>query len=250
MNNRHFTLVVVGENPDELIKEYDSNKKVEQYTVLQFKNAGKLRQKYIKFYEEMLLKLEPTDPNYPLAEEQLKIYKEQSDVDFFVDITEGYDIDEETGDAVSDKNPNGKYDSCRLGKNFAVPLINKNGEEVFSCTKNEIAWDKIHLANKETYEFAWDSVMEGKKANTEEEKIIYENMKNRKAYFSTYGSRENYVLSNTSFWGYAFLSEKTGWIELEDTINQFEWVMEFYDRFILPLKENERISIYECIRME
>ena len=84
MNNRHFTLVVVGENPDELIKEYDSNKKVEQYTVLQFKNAGKLRQKYIKFYEEMLLKLEPTDPNYPLAEEQLKIYKEQSDVDFFV----------------------------------------------------------------------------------------------------------------------------------------------------------------------
>ena len=123
MNNRHFTLVVVGENPDELIKEYDSNKKVEQYTVLQFKNAGKLRQKYIKFYEEMLLKLEPTDPNYPLAEEQLKIYKEQSDVDFFVDITEGYDIDEETGDAVSDKNPNGKYDSCRLGKNFAVPLV-------------------------------------------------------------------------------------------------------------------------------
>jgi hypothetical protein len=248
MENRHFTLIVVGENPDELVKKYDSTIKVEPYVVLQFKNAGELHKKHIHFYEEMLLKLDPSDANYKVAEEQLSLYREQSDIDFFADITEEYEIDEETGDAISDENPDGKYVSCKIGKNFSLPLINKNGEEVYSCRKSNVDWSKIHLANKEPYEFAWDSVMEGKKPENDAEKNIYENMKNRVSYFNAYGNRENYVLSNTSFWGFAFLSEKTGWVELEDTVNQFEWVRSFFDRFIKPLGENEKISVYECVR--
>ena len=55
-------------------------------------------------------------------------------------------------------------------------------------------------------------------------------------------------MSNTSFWGYAFLSEKTGWVELEETVNQFEWVKNFFNRFIAPLGDNDKISIYECLR--
>ena len=90
--------------------------------------------------------------------------------------------------------------------------------------------------------------MEGKEPKTEEDKIVYENMKNRKAYFEKYGDKKTYVISNTAFWGYAFLSEKEGWKELEPNVNQFIWVSQFFDRFIEPLDDNTLLTIYECVK--
>lgn len=247
-DNRHFMLVVVGENPDELIKKYDNSLTVDPYVVLKFSDAKKYHNKYILMLKELLKIMDKTDPNYFYTQEQLNIYENEDDTEFYLDITEDYDIDEETGNAISTKNPDGKYDGCSIGKNFALPLIDKNGNEVYSCRKKDVDWGKIHLTNQDVYAFAWDSVMEGLKPNTEEEKIIYENMKNRKEYFRHYGNRENYILSNTSFWGFAFLSANTGWVELEETVNQFEWVKNFFNRFIKPLNDNDKISIYECLR--
>ena len=56
------------------------------------------------------------------------------------------------------------------------------------------------------------------------------------------------MASNTAFWGYAFLSEKTGWVELEDNEEQFKWVVNFYNKFIKPQSDDTLISIYECRR--
>ena len=247
-DNRHFMLVVVGENPDELIKKYDNKLTVDPYVVLKFTDAKKYHEKYINVLKELLKMLDKSDPEYFHTKELLNVYENEDDIEFYLDIADGYEIDEETGDAISTANPDGKYDGCSIGKNFALPLIDKHGNEVYSCRKKDVDWNKIHLINQEVYAFAWDSVMEGKTPNTAEEKIIYDNMKNRKEYFNHYRNRENYILSNTSFWGYAFLSEKTGWVELEETVNQFEWVKNFFNRFIAPLGENDKISIYECLR--
>ena len=71
-------------------------------------------------------------------------------------------------------------------------------------------------------------------------------MKNRTMYFSKFKTKENYVIHSTAFWGYAFLSEKTGWKELEEHMNQFDWVSHFYDNFIKPLDENTLLTIFEC----
>ena len=73
-------------------------------------------------------------------------------------------------------------------------------------------------------------------------------MKNRRAYFEHFGNKENYVVSNVAFWGYAFLSEETGWVELEDNMDQVEWVKNFYKRFIEPLDDDTLITVCECIR--
>ena len=106
----------------------------------------------------------------------------------------------------------------------------------------------MHLSNQQTYKGAWEVVVEGRKPKDEQEQLIYDNMKNREAYFMKYGDKKTYIISNTAFWGYAFLSEKEGWKELEPNINQFVWVSQFYNRFIEPLPDNTLLTIYECTK--
>lgn len=243
----HFTLIIAGENPDELIKKYSSSYKVEPYLAYEYSKAKEYHEKHIKIYEEALKKLDGADNEY--IKQHLEYLKSIDDIDFYLDITEGFDIDDETGDAYTTSNPDCKYDYCKPGKNLSMPLINKKGEETFSETKENIDWDKIHLNNKYVYEFVWDSIVEGTvKPNNEDEQRIYDNMKNRKAYFKEFKDRDTYVISNTAFWGYAFLSEETGWVEMEKE-DQFNWVCNFFDIFVKPLNDKTRISVYECMRL-
>jgi hypothetical protein len=247
-SNRHFTLVVIGDNPEELVKPYDNNIKVEPYKVYEFAKAKEYREQYITFYESLLRSKKLTDSERESINNALEYYHSLDDIDFYLELTNGNELDPETGDLMSDQNPNGKYDTCHIGKNLSMPLINKNGEEVFSGIKKDIDWNKIHLANKEVYERTWEMIMEGDKPKTDDEKTIYENMKNRTAYFEFFGTKDRYVLNSTAFWGYAVLDQKNGWRELEDNMSQIDWVSNFYDNFIKPLPENTRISIYECFR--
>lgn len=247
-SNRHFTLVVIGENPEELVKPYDNNIKVEPYKVYEFAKAREYREQYIEFYESLLKSKKLTESERESINNAIEYYHSIDDIDFYLDLTKGQELDPETGDLISDRNPNGKYDVCHIGKNLSMPLINKNGEEVFSARKKDIDWDKIHLANKEVYERTWEMIMEGDKPKNENEEIIYNNMKNRTAYFEFFITKDRYVLSSTAFWGYAVLDQKNGWRELEENMPQVEWVANFYDKFIKKLPNDTLISIYECFR--
>ena len=247
-NNRHFTLVVIGENPEELVRPYDNNIKVEPYKVYEFSKAKEYRDQYITFYESLLRSKKLTESEKESINNAIDYYKSIDEIDFYLELTDGKDLDPETGDLISNENPNGRYDVCRLGKKLSMPLITKNGDEVFSARKKDIDWDKIHLANSKIYERTWEMVMEGSKPNTEEEEIIYENMKNRTAYFNFFENKEKYVMNSTAFWGYAIVDQKNGWRELEDNMSQVDWVSTFYDKFIKKLPGNTLISIYECFR--
>jgi len=244
--NKHFSVIVVGENPEELLKKYDSNIKVEPYNVFEFSRAKEYKERYLSTLKQMIEKCEDEKIKLNLSMSYDTI-THLSDTDYYLQLTEDYELDESTGNVISDKNPNGKFDSCRLGKNLCMPMYDKNGEEIFSALKSDIDWGRTHLSNQYTYEVVWDLVHEVRKPENEEEKTLYENMKNRKDYFNYFKNKENYILSNTAFWGYAFLDEK-GWVELDDTTSQIEWINNFFDRFIKPLKENEKISIFECFR--
>ena len=240
-----FKVLVIGENPKEMIEEYDSNKKVKPYIVFEADKAGKYKEQTIRSYEAILASAKEETPYTDYIRASIEDWKNMSDDEFYVELTEGYELDAETGNAISDKNPKGMYDSLTMTNVFIEPFILKDGTEAFSARKKDIDWSKMHLSNPEAYEVAWDTVMEGKKPKTEDERTIYNNMKERVHYFTLFGDRENYIKSNTAFWAYAIVN-KDGWSELEGI--QFKWVTEFFDRFIKPLPDSTLLTLFECIR--
>lgn len=248
---KHFNVLVAGENPDEIIAKYNSNKKVEPYIAFEFKKAGEYKKLYLDTLTEMLSELENNDPGNPetsLIKEEIEDVKVLPDEDYYDELVDGMDIDEKTGDAYSTQNPNGRYISCRPAGFFALPFILKDEDrEVYSARKNEINWEKVHFANTYPYEVAWDTVMEGKIPEDDYERNIYNNMKNRVHYFQNFENREHYIASSTAFWCYAFVDEN-GWNEIDGTEPQFSWVTKFYDRFVKPLPEDTKLTLFECSR--
>lgn len=244
INYNHFVCIVAGDNYKELLQPYNSANETEYRVVYELKDATLLKDKYIEFNESLLNIDDLLDTYREDTLERLKIAKEQTSEDFFYDFTYEYEHDED-GNAISNKNPNAKYSSYGIGQIFSVPFILKNGKTSFTAKKSDIDWDKMHNHDIEVYEAAWDMIMADKKPETEEEHIIYDNMKNRTKYFESFGNRETYVASNTAFWGYAFLSEDTGWIDM-DTYEQFTWMISFYDAFIKNLPDNTQLTIIEC----
>lgn len=245
----YFVTIVAGENHKNIIEKYNENNEVEQYVKMKFdvNELTKLKNFYVEFHKKLALESSnKEEKNYHI--EKALLYKTMQPLDFYYEINEDEDFDEETGDVLSVKNPNGKFTSCGIGLFMSVPFCLKDGTTSFSAKKKDIDWSKCHLAHQDVYAAAWDMVMGSKKPENEEEQIIYDNMKNREGYFLKFGTRENYIITSTAFWGYAFVSETNGWSEMEIDTNQFEWVNDFFGRFIEPLDEDTLLTIYECKR--
>ncbi len=259
MQNRHFKVIVAGDNAEELMLKYDGRTKVAPYVVYEFSKAGEYRQKFIAFLENLISEMKEKEPDneerIALLESELEEIKNMSDEDYFVDLGSypGFETDEETGNIMTTENPLAKYDAYNIGGRFSLPFIlkekkeNPEDNEVYTAKKGEIDWEAIHLANQYPYEVAWDTTHGIREPENEDEDRIYQNMKNLTVYFSNFENREHYIASNTAFWGYAFVDEN-GWHEIEPSEKQFDWVINFYDRFIKPLPEDTRLTIYECVR--
>jgi hypothetical protein len=242
----HFVCIVAGELPSKQMARYDKNSNVEKRVVYKYSDAEQIKNTYKKVIEDSL-KTNQLSKEERKELEETKNYLETANAhDVFLDLTIDYEKDPETGDAIVYDNKNGHWNSYQLGKNFSVPFILKNGTEAFQAKKGDIQWNLIHNHGGEIYKRAWEMVMEQSKPKNEQESNIYENMKNRTFYFEKFGNKETYVASNIAFWGYAFLSEKTGWVELEERDNQFEWMTQYYDRFIKDLPDDTLLTIYEC----
>ena len=243
-----FVTIVAGENPNDLMTIYDKNLKVEPYIVYKYEDANLLKRRYINICKSLLNNKknlsddEITDINTIITETE-----EMDDDDFYFDYVSEYSLDN-NGNAIATTNKNGKWSSYQEGKLFSVPFITFDGREVFQARKKEIDWSKMHLAGQEIYKRAWEMVMENSKPQNDYEQNIYDNMKNRTMYFEKFENKNNYVVHSTAFWGYAFLSEQTGWKELEENMNQYNWVANFYDNFIVPLDDDTLLTILECRR--
>jgi hypothetical protein len=245
---RRFVCVVVGDNPDELMKEYDSKKNVDKYLVYRYEDAEKIRKQYIDMYERVVASENISQNDREDIKDMLDNIKNVSSDDFYLDLTLEYDLDEDTGDAYSTKNPNGRWSEYGRGGSFSLPLVLKDGTTTFSAKKGDVDWSKVHRHGVETYTAVWETVVEGRKPANEFEEKLYNNMKNANGYFQKFGTKENYVASCTAFWGYAFLSKDKGWLELEPNVNQFVWMNGFYDNFIAPLPDDATITIFECLK--
>ena len=64
------TVMVVGDNPDELIKKYDLDTKVDPYVKLKRSDAEKARKMHLKFIEDIL-----TSNKIILTDRQRDVYK-------------------------------------------------------------------------------------------------------------------------------------------------------------------------------
>ena len=70
-------------------------------------------------------------------------------------------------------------------------------------------------------------------------------MSERKKYFENFKTCDEFVNHSTSLWFWGIASENN-YIEIDHTISDYDWISNFYDRFIEPLREtNNLITIYE-----
>ena len=101
-----FSVMVVGDNPDELMSKYDINLKVDKHRKYRSLDAEKIRNKSIKLIEEILANKDNLNLGkfqLDFFTEKLKEIKEMSDFEYYQEITYGLTYDE-NGDAWSDEN--------------------------------------------------------------------------------------------------------------------------------------------------
>ena len=238
-----YTCLIAGKNPEEIIKKYDSNIKVEKYIKYKFSDSKKLRKSAISLLKSILKK----DDGNKEIKERLEEYEAISDFEYYRQLVNGlYEIDD-NGNAWTTSNPNGKYVFMCLGKNFAKPLISLDGKETYSALKKDIDWPKIHMnmESVNTYKVVWELIKEGREPLSDVEKTLYNNMKGWEKYFNNFKSSDDYVSYNTSLWYYAFCDEN-GWKDI-DTENKtdYEWVHNFFDTFIKDSSPDTLFSVYE-----
>ena len=248
IENKLFTLMVVGNNPDEIVKKYDANLQVEPYVKYYYKDASKYRKKAIKTTEEILSNSDKIGLSEFVREylsERVMVLKRETDFEYYTSISNGcsYDLD---GNAISTENPDGKWDTCRIGRNLCTPFKLKNGSESLQARAMDVDWDKMHMANVDVYEAAWQLFNKEREPVTETDKKIYENVKNKNRYFEGFSSQEDYVSYSCSYWCYAYVDEN-GWKDA-DGYKDYAWITGYYDKFVKKLKPDDYISLYECSR--
>ena len=241
-----FTLMVVSEAPEGVIKKYDASLEVEPYIKYYYKDAGKYKKKAIKISQELVdnsdnLGLSQFMKDY--FEDKVKYLKKLTDFEYYTTISDGCSFDQD-GNAITRENPNAKWSSCRIGRNLCIPLKLKNGTEVLQAKAGDVDWAKMHMVNVPLYTAAWQLFHKLREPENDEERKIYDNIKNQKRYFEGFDSEEDYVNYSCSYWCYAYADDEK-W-EDADSHKNYEWITSFYDKYVKKLKPNDMITIYEC----
>lgn len=246
-----FSVLVVGDDPETLMEKYDENLKVDKYIKYTYQSAKRLRENAIKLAEEIINnkdKFQLTSYHVDYFREKANTLKNMSDFEYYSELTQGLYIDE-NGDAWSTENKEGKYQTCKKGKNFSLPFLTIDGKESNSELKKNVKWDEMHM-NPNTvvvYERTWDMVHGKYEPSTPNEQKIYDNMKNMTEYFSKFKDKKEYVIHNCAYWNYAIV-DKNGWHDIDEAKSPIEWVATFYPIFIEPLDDNTKLTIYECTK--
>ena len=247
-DNKIRVALVIGDNPEELLHRYDSTVKVEPYVVYRYLESEKMQKTAIKCTKQLLDNAE----KIPLSKfqvdyltSQLKSLSSLTPFEYYVNLTRGeYTFDEE-GNAVSDRNPQGRFSSYNMGGNFSYPLICNDGSEKYQCKADEVDWLKMHMRPEAVnyFDTVWQLVKEKKEPIDDETKKLRDEWETRFKYFENFKTKEEFIKHNCAYWTY-FVITKDGIFSVDDDDSEDKWIMNFMDRFIHPLKD-EQITIYE-----
>lgn len=252
--NRFFSVMVVGNNPDEVLSKFDYNKRVPVYVKYRFCDKEKLYNQTVNVIETLL----NSEDKYGLDEVAIKtlrakLYKLKSmeAFDYYRYITNGLQYDE-NGDALSSENPNGKWISCKKDYDLINPLIitpqtinNLEKKEVFTAKKGEVDWVSMSNENTELYSRTWDLCVNNIDPETEQDKSIVKNMGHLTYYFNQFKDKEEYVIHNTAFWTNVFVDKNGVWYDIDETDSK-DWIRNYLSRFIYNLDDNDKLTIYTC----
>lgn len=260
MENAFRTVLVIGDNHEELIKRYSADTKVDRYVKYRLDDAEKLHREYLDRIKAIMgsKKLNLTDEareNYKALYEAIS---EMSDFEYYQYLTQGCYYDEETGDALTDENPDAhyKFERCfeqRLRNHgeegsFSTPFWLNDASRSYSARLNDICWERIHCFGPEMdlYRRAWEIVMDGSEPVNDQERRIRDNMVGKKGYYLGFKDKDEYVMHSCSFWCYGVI-DGSGYHELGYNMSDKEWISNFYDKYIKTLskEENPLLTIYE-----
>lgn len=254
------TILVIGDNHEEIVKKYSADTKVKKYVKMKFADAEKERKKHVKLLETIL-----TDKRIPLSDSQYDIYKEMylsfnamDDFEYFREITDGCEYDEKTGDALTDENPNAfyKYERCQQHRldvtgeegDFSDPFPLKDGTKAYSAHFNDIDWEQIHRNPKKMALNArvWELVVNNDEPQNEQEENIKKRMYERIAYFeNNFKTKEEFINHSSSLWYWGVATDKK-YEEVNYKVSDMDWCVNFYDKYLRTLaKTNPLITIYE-----
>lgn len=231
------------------MEKYNVNTVVDKYIKYKYLDAEKMRNNSIKVLEEIIKDPKKFNLNiYQIdsLKDRIRELKSMSNFDYYSELTNGLFIDS-NGDAWSEENPNGKWQTCKIGDFFSLPLILSDGSETHSALNKDIDWYRMHMQNTFMYENVWDLVKGDKEPSTEEEHTIFENMKDNENYFARFKDKDEYVIHNCAYWNYAYLDEN-GWKDIDDAKNDIEWVSKYFDNFCANLKDTDKVTIFECTK--
>ena len=248
--SRFFSLMVIGDDPMKIIEKYGADFKVEPYIKYRYLDAKKYHSTAIKTLKQVINNFNSLSIKPNIKEtltKRLENISELTPFEYYRELTDGLFYDND-GNAISEENPNIKYNTCKKGRNFSLPLILKDGSESYSALVKDIDWEAMNGKNKEIYEAAWEMVMEDRKPQNDIEEQTYNSMKDKTAYFSNFKSKEDYVTYSTSYWNYAY-ADINGWIDVDDEGDEMKWIKNFYSRFIKNLNPNDMGTIVECSRL-
>ena len=109
--SKFFSVLVVGDNQQELLSEYSISKKVPQYVKYTYLDASKYQERAIKVLQKLLDDSDkigiPKDTRDVLYE-RMKTLEKMSSFEYYKELTDGMYYDE-NGNAMSSENPNGKW---------------------------------------------------------------------------------------------------------------------------------------------
>ena len=248
-----FSLMVVGDNPEEMMKEYSSEENKKTYVKFKFADMPKLRKNAIKMAKKVIESAAEFDISDDIKEyfkAKVKTLESLSDFEYYNSLTDGMEYDEE-GNAIANENPNAKFSSYRIGRNMCIPLTMKDGSHAFQAKAADVDWEAMNMNvdSVEQYKRLWmlghDEAIPEKGNETDE--ILHANAKAMLKYFSNFKNMDDFVKYSCSYWNYAIL-DKDGWKDADDITN-FEWITGFYDNYVKKLNPDDMVTIYECTKI-
>ena len=251
MGSKFFTVMVVGDNPEGLMSKYDKALKVKPYIKYRYLDAEKIRSNAVKMLSNIIANYD----KFAMSEDQLEYFKSRlkaingmSSFEYYSSLTNGlyYDTD---GNALSEENPDGKWDKYNIGKNFSYPLKLKDGKETYQAMSGDVDWNQMHMETNSVnlFEIIWRLVVDDDDPSDANEEQLKNNWKDKKNYLSGFKNVDEFISHNCAYWNYAYL-DKNGWVDVDDEGDEMKWVLNFFKRFIEPLKNDEKVTIYEFSR--
>lgn len=244
----YFSVLVIGDNPNDKIFKYDSMIESDnEYKLYNYSDINKLRIERIRIYEELLKASMLNSRDSLLIKNKISDLRSMSDEEYYTDLASLHGYDSEKN-IVTRENPLSKWITCEIGgRMFSNYIFDLNGNPTCENTKDGISWDLVHMNQDRvnTYSNTWDLIINKKEPSNERDTIIVSNMKKYKSIIESFGSKKLYVKYNCSFWTYAIIDRHGMWFDMEGR-DEVEWICGFYDKHIRDLKGDTKITIYEC----